>query len=321
MGKRSFAGIDIGATNIKFGLVDEAGKILFKSHIATPKPDPAEKLFEKVVYCGEQILIEADNLDCLVSYMGVGSPGTVNIKSGVIEGTCPNLSGWIGFHLRERLSQQLNLPVYIDNDANCAAMGEHRFGAGIGYNDILCLTIGTGIGGGIIQDGKIFRGSNFAAGEIGHIMVLTNNDGEVSSEMLESLVSSRAIISALKESLIEEMTPIFQRLIGNDVNRLTIRKLFSAIRKGDKTAYEVMKKSAETLGIALTSVVNVINPELIIIGGGIAEGGSQFVDIVKNTVCSKCVPLAAEVLTVSAAKLGNDAGFIGAAFLGEEENQ
>lgn len=320
MTRRVYAGIDIGATNIKYGLVSEQGEPVYRNQTPTPQEPFAEKLFEKVRYAGEQLLVEADEQSLTVGYIGVGSPGSVNTKTGVIQGTCPNLPFWVGFHLRDRLSEQLNLPIEVDNDANCAALAEYRFGAGRGYRNIICLTIGTGIGGGLIIDGALYRGADYSAGEVGHMLV-NNADGEEKAQVvhLEKIVSAPAIIDELQRRLKSEMTPQFEAIIGNDMSQLTIRRMFAAMKKGDRVAPAVVREKAEILGAALAGLANVMNPELIILGGGVAEGGTIFVDIVKETVLGQALPVVAESLAVTPALLGNSAGFIGAAVLGCHE--
>jgi glucokinase len=317
MTRKVYAGIDIGATNIKYGLVSESGEPVYRNQTPTPQEPFAEKLFEKVLYAGEQLLIEADEQNLAVEYIGVGSPGSVNIKTGIIQGTCPNLPFWVGFHLRDRLSEQLNLPIMVDNDANCAALAEYRFGAGKGYRNIICLTIGTGIGGGLIIDGALYRGADYSAGEVGHMLVRTLEDSE--AVHLEKVVSAPAIIEELQQQLSVEMTPQFEAVIGNDLSQLTIRRMFAAMKKGDRVAPVVVREKAEILGIVLAGLANVINPELIILGGGVAEGGTIFVDIVRDTVVARALPVVSESLAVASALLGNSAGFIGAAILGCDE--
>jgi len=316
MTTKVFAGIDIGATNIKYGLVSHAGEPLYRNQTPTPQEPFAEKLFDKIRYAGEQLLVEADDQNMSVDYIGVGSPGSVNVKTGVIQGTCPNLPFWVGFHLRDRLSEQLNLPVMVDNDANCAALAEFRFGAGKGYRNIICLTIGTGIGGGLIIDGALYRGADYSAGEVGHMLVRNPNDAAEDAVYLEKIVSAPAIIEELHRRLTAQMTPQFEAVIGNDLGQLTIRRMFAAMKKGDKTAPLVVREKAELLGVTLAGLANVINPELIILGGGVAEGGTIFVDIVKETLLARALPVVAESLEVAPALLGNSAGFIGAAVLG-----
>lgn len=319
MNEKLYAGIDIGATNIKYGLVDEQGVVRFKSKADTPDAASPEKIFDRVLFCGERLLVVADEENGDVSHIGVGSPGTINISTGMIEGTCPNMPGWVGFHLRERLKERLNLPVFVDNDANCASLAEYRFGAGIGFHDIICLTVGTGIGGTLILDGRLHRGTSFAAGEIGHMTVAVDQGGRTEFEYLEKLVSSRAIIAGVKDKLRDEITPAFQNLIGDNIDRLTIRKIFTAIKRGDAVAKRVVTDAGRLLGTTLAGLINVINPELIILGGGVAEGGADFVDAVRDSIQANTLPTVAQALTVVHAKLGNDAGFIGAAFLGTGE--
>ncbi len=320
MTRKVYAGIDIGATNIKYGLVSDGGEPLYRNQTPTPQEPFAERLFEKVRYAGEQLLIEADEQNMSVEYVGVGSPGSVNIKTGIIQGTCPNLPFWVGFHLRDRLSEQLNLPVMVDNDANCAALAEYRFGAGKGYRNIICLTIGTGIGGGLIIDGALYRGADYSAGEVGHMLVGISIAGATGEAVhLEKIVSAPAIIDELQQRLAAEMTPQFEAVIGNDLSQLTIRRMFTAMKKGDRAAPAVVREKAEILGVALAGLANIVNPDLIILGGGVAEGGTIFVDIVRETVFGRALPVVSDSLVVAPALLGNSAGFIGAAILGCDE--
>jgi len=313
------AGIDIGATNIKFGLVNDAGEVQYRDKATTPQESSAETLFEKVLHAGERLLIEADNRDAAVGSVGVGSPGAVNIETGIIQGSCPNLPYWVGFHLRDRLSERLNLPVHVDNDANCAALAEYRFGSGAGCRNIICLTIGTGIGGGLIIDGSLYHGADYSAGEVGHMLVCDSGGGE--PVFLEKIVSAPAMIAEVRRRLGGNITPVYEGLIGNDLNQLTVRKMYAAVRKGDRAAAEVLREKAEILGVSLAGLANVVNPELIILGGGVAEGGAVFVDTVRETVCKQALPVVAESLDVVPARMGNSAGFIGAAFLADQDEE
>jgi len=315
MTKPVYAGIDIGATNIKFGLIDDGGNVKYRNFVSTPKEDSAEAIFETVCKCGETLLIEADEIGGQVDFVGVGSPGSVNVEAGIIQGSCPNLPEWVGFELRARLAERLNLPVRIDNDANCAALAEFRFGAGKGYRNLICLTIGTGIGGGLIIDRRLYHGSDYSAGEVGHMVWPISKDDGDRPCYLEKIVSAPAILAAIREELEKNMTPAFHSLIGRDWNKLTMRRVFAAIKRGDRLAPKIIMQKARNLGTALAGLVNVINPELIILGGGVAEGGSLFIDGVKEELFSSALPVASESLSIVPARLGNRAGFIGAAFL------
>jgi len=310
------AGIDIGATNIKYGLVEENGEVVFRSQVQTPDGDKADKIYKAVLACGEQLLIEADDQEGHVEYLGVGSPGTVDTRRGKIDNNCPNLPGWIGFPLRDRLRDALNLPIYVDNDANCAALGEALCGAGRGIDNLICLTIGTGLGGGIIIKRHLYHGHNDSAGEIGQILVPGLFAGEI--VRLEELVSSKGILNRLKRQMENKASQLLTTLCGNNPEKLTIRKVFTAVGKGDETAQEVVADTARRLGQVLAGLVNFLNPGCIILGGGVVEGGSFFVDIVRESVMKDALTVAARDLKVVAAELGNAAGFIGAAFLGRE---
>jgi glucokinase len=318
MTERLYAGIDIGATNVKFGLVAGDGEIKFRGQTATPNDGIPEKLFEAVARCGEALLLEADDAGGRVEYIGVGSPGSIDVVSGVIQGTCPNIPGWVGFPLRDRLAERLNLPVQVDNDANCAALAEFRFGAGQGFRHIICLTIGTGIGGGLIINGRLHRGADWSAGEVGH-MIVTGEPAGPQGVYLESLVSSRALVARVREKLGDDSSPAFKSLVGDDPGRLTVRKIFTAVKRNDRLATDIITAMARTFGTYLASLVNVFNPELIVLGGGVVEGGNLFVDMVRETVLSAALPSAKAHLGVVPAQLGNAAGFIGAAFLGEAD--
>jgi glucokinase len=319
MSRKMYAGIDLGATNIKYGLVDAEGKVGFRNLVHTPREGLPDKLFERIGLCGEELLVEADNLEGEVGYVGVGSPGSVNLETGVIQGACPNIPNWVGFHLRDRLADRLNIRVRVDNDANCAALAEHRFGAGKGYRHIICLTIGTGIGGGVIVNGRLYHGADYSAGEIGHLILNTGYAPSGDQRHLEEVVSAPAILAELREKLAKEMTPAFAAIIGHDLEKLTMRRIFAAVKRGDRLAPAVLNGKAQILGLALAGLINVVNPELIILGGGVAEGGTLFVDTVRETIMAQALPVAAKALAVVPAELGNAAGFIGAAFLGVEE--
>ncbi len=315
MSEKLLAGIDIGGTIIKYGLVQNNGQVRIKRQVPTPQDAGPESLFDTIVTCGEQLLLAADEEEAEVDYLGVGSPGTVDIITGVVMGACPNIPGWVGMHLRDRLAQKLNLPVYVDNDANCAAIAEHQFGAGVESSHIICLTIGTGIGGGLIINDEIYRGSGFSAGEVGHIKIFDPDDPEKGTLNLEQVVSSRAILANLKEKLKSGMSPVFEGLTGGNLDNLGIRKVFSAVKKGETQAVAAVTKPAIILGRVLAGMVNTLNPEMVILGGGVAEGGKLFVEIVKKTIFAEALPSVIEDLAVVPARMGNSAGFIGAAML------
>ncbi len=314
-----YAGIDIGGTNIKFGLVDKEGRILHRES----RPTMAEKgpvpLLHLVTNIGERLMYYAAEEDFEIQNLGVGTPGAVDFSTGTVIGPCPNIKGWQGTELGAVLRERLNIPVYVDNDVNAMALAEARFGAAVSAGSVICVTLGTGVGGAIIIDGKLWRGATSSAGEIGHMTINydSTEDGSKMVGSLESYCSSKAILARVKTILEKKMTPVFQSLLDGECEKLTIRKLFEAVRKNDAVAKASIDEAAEFLGIGLAGVVNLLNPESVVIGGGIVSGGGGFVQAVAQEIRKRAFDSAVSQLTIVKAALGNDAGFIGAGLLGE----
>jgi glucokinase len=208
----------------------------------------------------------------------------------------------------------------VDNDVNAVALAEHRFGAGAGFNSLVCVAVGTGVGGGVILNGKLWRGSTSAAGEIGHMSI--DPDGPTcgcgNKGCIEAFCSSSAILARCRARLSDRLTPVFEEVLTGDPDELSVKKLFAAARQRDEIALEVIGETARYLAIGLAGVVNLLNPELVVIGGGVADGGAGFVESVAHEIRSRVCDSAGEKLRVVKAALGNSAGFIGAGILGEE---
>ncbi|MFQ5498587.1 MAG: ROK family protein [Candidatus Zixiibacteriota bacterium] len=314
------AGIDIGATSVKFGLFDSTGNVLFREQRPTMADKGAQPLMHMVTNIGESLLYHAAEENLSVSYLGVGTPGAVDFKSGKVIGPCPNIKGWTGIDIAGNLRARLNLPVWVDNDVNAMALAEARFGVAIGADSAICVTVGTGVGGGVIIGGKLWRGSSFSAGELGHLPI-NSIDGPVcgcgNKGCLEAYCSSRAILNRAKRKLEKRMSNTFENILGGDTKNLTIKKLFTAGKRGDEIAHETIDETARYLAIGLAGIVNLINPEVIVIGGGIADGGGGFLESVSAEVKQRAFSSAIKGLSIVKASLGNDAGFIGAGLLGE----
>ncbi len=314
-----YAGIDIGATNIKYGLVDSKGTILYKDRRPTLAEKGADPLMHLVTNIAEGLMYHAAEEEYDVRWLGVGTPGAVDCKTGRVMGLAPNIEGWQGTTIGETLHERLNMPVYVDNDVNCVALAESRFGAAIGYGAVVCVAVGTGVGGGIILNGKLWRGANHAAGEIGHIPIDLNGPECRCGRRgcVEAYCSSAAIVERARGKLTNGMTATFEEVLEGKIENLSIKKLFAAARKGDRTAAEVIDETARYLAAGLCSVVNFFNPEVVVIGGGVADGGAGFVEAVGAELRKQALGLAVEKLRIAKASLGNSAGFIGAGLLGE----
>jgi len=317
MSERYFIGVDLGGTNIKFGIVSERGEVLYKKLLSAQAKLGRDAILNNLNKAIEKSLTYADKKRIRIEGIGVGSPGTVNLESGKIEGSCPNMPQMVNANLKRWLSSYFKFPIYVDNDANVMALAEFKFGAAKGYKDAFCLTIGTGIGGGIILDGKLFHGSNFAGAEFGHMSICYNGRkcrcGGIGC--LETYASAPAMVKDTKRLLHRNRKSIVHKLIKEDLNRLTAEVIFQAERKGDALASGVINQACAYLGAGIASAVNLLNPQVVVIGGGVSEGGKSFIRRIENEVTTRAFPSATRKLKVVKAKLGNDAGFIGAAIL------
>ena len=317
MSKKHFIGVDLGGTNIKFGIVSEKGEILQKGFLPAQSHLGRATILSNINKAIERSLIFAREKKIKIGGIGIGSPGTVNLETGKIEGSCPNLPQMVKVNLKKWLSSYFKFPIYTDNDANVMALAEHKFGAAKGYPDALCLTLGTGIGGGIILNGELFHGSDYAGAEFGHMTICYAgrkcNCGGIGC--LEMYASAPAIVGDAKILLQKNRKSIIHRLIRSDLSKLTTEIIFEAERKGDILAADIINQACAYLGAGIASAVNLLNPQIVVIGGGVSQGGGNFIRRIEQEVKKRAFPSATKNLRIVKAKLGNDAGFIGAAML------
>jgi len=320
--KKAFAGIDVGGTNIKFGLFHPDGKIIYKEQRPTMANKGATPLMHLITNIAERLIMHASEDELEVPWLGVGTPGAIDIKTGQVLGPTPNIAGWEGMEVGENLRNRLNMSVWVDNDVNAMALAELKYGAAVGANSAVCVTVGTGIGGAVIIDGKVVRGHTHSAGELGHMTI--NFDAPQckcgKKGCVEAYCSTSAIITRAKKKLEKDLTPVFQELLAGDLQKLNIKTIVAAAKEDDYVAKEVLEETAEFLAIGLGNIANLLNPQIMIIGGGIAEGSPEFISYVSAAVRKHAFPSAVKELKVTKASLGNDAGFIGAGLLGENRN-
>jgi len=313
---RYAVGIDIGGTYIKLALVDINGRISRRSKLSTSNYRTREELIEAVASEVKAIRAEASLPRGALLGAGIGVPGLVDFKRGMVY-NLTNLSGWRNTPLKKMLGAKLGLPVMVDNDVNLMALGEYRFGAGKGAKNIICLTLGTGVGGGIIIDGALYRGSTFSAGEIGHMPLkedgLSCNCG--GRGCLECYVGNGYLVEEIKAEIRAGVRTMITKLTGKNVSAITPETITQAALKGDKFSIDFWNKVGRRLGITLTGVINLLNPERIIIGGGIADAGQLLFGPIRRTVNERALPIPRRAVKIVKAKLGNDAGVIGAASL------
>jgi glucokinase len=323
MSARCYIGIDLGGTNIKFGIVSHKGVVLHKGMLPAQVNLGRAAILKNINRAVDKSLVFAKKEGFRIKGIGVGSPGTVNINTGIIEGSCPNLPQMVNVNLKNWLTRHFEFPIWVDNDANVMAWAEFKFGAARGYKNVLCLTLGTGIGGGIILDGKLFHGSNFAGAEFGHMTICHNgrrcNCGGVGC--LEMYASAPAMVKDARRLLKKDRSSIIHKMIQKNPEKLTTKTLFEAEKRGDFLASEVINKTCEYLGSGIASAVNLLNPQVVVIGGGVSQGGMNFIRRIEKEVKRRAFPSATKNMKVVRAKLGNDAGFIGAAILCEQADR
>lgn len=309
-------GIDLGGTNIKVGLVDENCNIVAKATAKTNLPRPAEEICAAIVDTVWKTLGEAKVTIGEVNSIGIGTPGVANRNSGVVLYSC-NL-GFENTDLRKMIKTRLDKPIYVENDANAAAFGEVLAGAGKGCKDVVVVTLGTGVGGGIIVDGKIYTGFNFCGAELGHT-VIEYNGRQCScgrKGCFEAYSSATALINMTKESMEAHKDSKMWEIAGGSIDNVDGKTAFDGMRADDPAAKDVVDMYINYLGCGLTNIINTFQPEVLLIGGGICMEGENLTrpleEIIKRD--SYCIdPNKSTRLDIC--KLGNDAGIIGAAFL------
>ncbi len=309
-------GIDLGGTNIKVGLVDENYNIVQKATAKTNLPRPADSICGTIVELIWQCLNAAKVTIGEVNSIGIGTPGVANRNSGIVLYSC-NLD----FHntdLRTLLKQRLDKPIFVENDANAAAFGEVLAGAGKGYSDVVVVTLGTGVGGGIIIGGKIYTGFNFCGAELGHTVIEFNGRqcGCGRKGCFEAYSSATALINMTKEAMEAHKESAMWGLVGGDIEKVDGKTAFDGMRANDEAAKGVVNMYIEYLGCGLTNIVNTFQPEVLLIGGGICKEGENLTKPLYEIICRDMYCVDEKQSTkLDVCKLGNDAGIIGAAFL------
>lgn len=311
-----YIGIDLGGTNIKAGVVDEDFKIIAKATCKTNLPRPAEDICKDMAEVAKQAVKEAGLTLDQIESVGIGTPGTANSAEGIIEYS--NNLGFKDFHVVELMKTFIDKPCFVENDANAAAYGEFVAGAAKGANNAVCITLGTGVGGGIIIDGKIYSGFNFAGAEIGHTVVDPNGPQCTCGRKgcFEVFSSATGLIRMTKEAMEADPTSVMNKM-SEEMGKVSARTAFNAMREGDKAGKEVVDKYIKYLALGITNTINIFQPDILCIGGGVCNEGDPLLlplkELVAKEVYTRNSKKNSEIVI---AKLGNDAGIIGAAFLG-----
>ncbi|NLL06589.1 MAG: ROK family protein [Clostridiaceae bacterium] len=313
-----YVGIDLGGTNIAAGLVNKAGEIIYKDSTPTNAQRPYTEIIKDMADLTLKVIKEAGvNID-EVEKIGIGSPGTPDCKEGILI-----FSGNLNFRnvpIKAEMQKYIDLPVYLDNDANCAALAEEVAGSAKGTKHSVTITLGTGIGGGIIIDGKIYSGFNFAGAEIGHMVMVCDGIQCTCGRKgcWESYASATALIRQTTKAAQENPDSIINKLIEGDFSKINAKTAFDAAKQGDETGNRVVQQYIKYIAEGLINVINIFMPEVVVIGGGVCKEGDYLLKPLKELVYAGVFSREEIPQTqIKTALLGNDAGIIGAAMLGE----
>jgi glucokinase len=327
--KPFFVGIDVGGTNIKFGLVDDAGQTLAYHSMPTEQDRGAEDACNRMGQTVRKLADEAGVALSDVARVGLATPGPMDIAAGMILRP-GNLPGWWDFPIRDRVSHHTGLPVTFANDANAAAYGEFWCGAAAKYHSLVFLTLGTGVGGGIIIGDTLVEGEHSCGSECGHILINPSDDAPMDSlgkrGSLESYTNASAVVDrALKALGNTTVTSLAKRRTGGE--EITPRVISEEAERGDEVARRIIRETAYWLGIGIVTFIHTIDPDAVLLGGAMTFGGNEsavgreFIQTIRDTVRPRILEPLRDTVKIEFASLGGDAGYLGAAGLARLEHR
>jgi glucokinase len=308
-----YLGIDLGGTNIKSGVVDDDGKPLSSVSLETEAERGPDVGINNLAEAGRRAISESGLSWDEIRGVGLGSPGTMDLPSGMLLEP-PNLPGWNQLPIRDRLGEQLGKPTVLQNDANAAAYGEYWAGAGRNTRSLVMFTLGTGIGCGVVEEGKIIEGRHSHGAECGHIIIQMENARQCSCGAyghLEAYASATALVKRAQEALERNGSPSLLRKLSPD--DLTSRAINDAAMAGDPLSRKLMRETAHYLAVGAVCLMHTIDPDIVLFGGGMIAAGLPFLDDIRNDIKAMAFPTLARTVRIEYAELGGDAGFIGAA--------
>ncbi|MBM3173422.1 MAG: ROK family protein [Chloroflexi bacterium] len=312
--QRPVLAVDLGGTKIVAAVVTPTGKILPRSSCLTLADKGPAAVIDRLISVAGSAVDRAKLKTADLDGVAIAAAGILDTARGVVT-TSPNLPGWRNVHLRDIVAERLNVATCLVNDASVAALGEHRFGVGKGLANLIYLTVSTGIGGGIIVDGKLYEGTDGCAGELGHMVIDAQgpkcNCGNYGC--LEVLASGTAMAKEAVSRIRNGGASLMVQLVGGVLDDITAETVATAAREGDLLACQVVNQCAAYLGVGLANLVNIFNPQLIIIGGGVCRMGGMLLRPARKVVKEKAFRLPARTVQIVKSRLGYDAGILGAA--------
>jgi len=307
-------GIDLGGTKILTAVVNTQGEMLSRDHSITPAREGQQAVVRSIFESVGRVLDQAHIATADLVAIGLGAPGLSNPETGILF-TSPNLPGWKDVPLRDIIEKELGKKVFLINDANAAAVGELYFGAGRGARNFIYITVSTGIGGGIIIDGKIYTGSVGMAGELGHMVI--DDEGPLCNcgnmGCWETLASGTALAREARHKIKDGVASSILQLAGGDLEKINAEAIHKAARTGDNLATELIAKTAYYLGVGLANLINIFNPEVIVIGGGVSNIGDMLLEPAFEEAGRRAFKPSYQAVRFARAELGRNSGVLGAA--------
>lgn len=315
MKEKFIVGVDIGGTKIDAVLADDCGNIVKRELKETRASEGPNAVIKRIVEVVKDV-----SSGSKIAAVGIGAAGIIDVESGLIT-TSPNLPGWRNIKLKDILERELNTRIFVDNDATVAAIGEHKFGVAVGCDHFVCVTLGTGIGGGVVTNGRVYRGASGAAGEIGHMTI--DIDGPLCAcgnrGCWEALASGSALEREARAKIAEGIKTSIPNYAKGSDGRISAKVVYLAAQDGDKPALELIEKLGFYVGVGLANLINIFNPELVVISGGVSRMGEMLLEPARKTVRERAFELSAKAARVEVSSLGYDAGALGAVALALSE--
>ena len=309
--KKNYAiGIDLGGTSVKYALIDREGVFHFQGKLPSKADESAEAVISQILCAIKETVDYANKNNCEIAGIGLGTPGIVDETNRIVLGGAENIKGWENLNLADILEKETGLNVIMGNDANLMGLGETRFGAGKGTQNVVFVTVGTGIGGAVVIDGKLFNGYANRGTELGHIPLIANGEDCACGSVgcLEHYASTSALVRRFTKAANEQHLNIPEAEINGEL----IVKLY---KEEDPLAVECLEEHCDYLGHGIAAFINIFSPQRIVIGGGLSEAGDWYIQKVSDKAMKYCIKDCAVNTTIMAAALGNKAGSLGAASL------
>jgi len=323
-GKTDFVvGVDLGGTKILSGVFNHSLECVGTAKLSTKSQRGVDKVVERIARCVQDAVDEADLTPKQIAGVGIGAPGAVDFNGGTVI-FAPNMEGWKDVPLKKELEKALGVPVFVENDCNISTLGVYVAELKSKPRSMVGIFVGTGIGGGLVLNGELYSGSGHTAGEVGHMVLEVNGPkcGCGNKGCFEAVASRTAIFQQIKAGVKDGQKTILTEMLGNDLEDLRSGDLRKAMRRGDKFVDRIIESASEYIGIATANLINILNPEVVVLGGGVIEAlADEMMSVIVETAKDYAMPGTMKGVEIIASKLGDNAGITGAAVLARRETK